>query len=146
MIRPRRLFPPAHPAELEIADDRLGHRSRLAVASVQVVPGRPSVQQSAIALDRIADHLQKIVARQIHRGMLKGERIENKGDDDDPGSAHLLILDPDSYDAWMDVSRPPALELLRPYPADEMTAYRVGLAVGNKDNDGLELIAPHSEP
>jgi putative SOS response-associated peptidase YedK len=50
------------------------------------------------------------------------------------------------YDRWLDVSNTERLpvDLLRPYDADEMTAWKVGKEVGNVKNDNPELIEPAS--
>lgn len=56
-----------------------------------------------------------------------------------------VILPERDYDAWLDPKNEKAetLEkLLKPYPAEEMRAYPVGLRVNNARNDGPELIAP----
>lgn len=50
-----------------------------------------------------------------------------------------LWLDPDCTDPVVLVS------VLRPYPADLMEAYRVGPLVNAVENEGPELIAPHSD-
>jgi len=48
-----------------------------------------------------------------------------------------VILHPDQYDAWLQSSTPEhSLEqILRPYPPDEMEAYRVGPQVNSPKND-----------
>ena len=51
-----------------------------------------------------------------------------------------------SYDQWLqpnDPDRPP-VDLLRPYDADKMTAWKVDKAVGSVKNDSPELIEPAS--
>jgi putative SOS response-associated peptidase YedK len=63
--------------------------------------------------------------------------------------AHLhnrmpVILSPKDYDRWLapvDLAHLP-VDLLRPFPADMMTAWKVGKAVGNVKNDDPSLIAP----
>lgn len=55
------------------------------------------------------------------------------------------ILEPSQYDAWIDPNNGDIEDLrrmLKPYPADEMTAYRVRPLVNNVKNDGPELIEP----
>ena len=55
------------------------------------------------------------------------------------------ILRPEVDDEWLsrDAANPHAVQaLLQPYPAEEMVAHPVGLAVNNVRNDGPELIAP----
>jgi putative SOS response-associated peptidase YedK len=57
-----------------------------------------------------------------------------------------VIIPARDYDRWLhhgDPERPPT-DLLRPYDADQMTAWRVGKAVGNVKNDRPELIEPAS--
>ena len=56
-----------------------------------------------------------------------------------------VLLHATDYDAWLDPrnSDTAALgQLLKPYPAEEMRAYPVGLRVNSAKNDGPELIAP----
>ncbi|HMG86441.1 MAG TPA: SOS response-associated peptidase [Terracidiphilus sp.] len=53
-----------------------------------------------------------------------------------------VILNPRDYSRWMepgDSSRPP-LDLLRPYPAEEMRSWPVSTRVGNVRNDDAELM------
>ena len=49
----------------------------------------------------------------------------------------------DNYDRWLDrdsdPDRPP-LDLLRPFPADEMEAFEVSKDVGNVKNNSPELL------
>jgi putative SOS response-associated peptidase YedK len=56
-----------------------------------------------------------------------------------------VIIPEQDYDRWLkaDPERPP-IDLLRPYDADKMTAWKVDKAVGNVKNDGPELIEPAS--
>jgi putative SOS response-associated peptidase YedK len=54
------------------------------------------------------------------------------------------ILDPKDYSRWLapaDPARLP-LDLLRPYPSERMTAWKVGPDVGNVRNNRPELIEP----
>jgi putative SOS response-associated peptidase YedK len=51
------------------------------------------------------------------------------------------IIDPADFERWL-IAAPDSEELLLPYPADRMEAYRVGAAVGNVKNQGHELIEP----
>ncbi len=55
-----------------------------------------------------------------------------------------VILKPDDYERWMAPAEPHRLpvDLLRPYPDEQMTAWRIGSAVGNVKNDDPSLIAP----
>jgi putative SOS response-associated peptidase YedK len=53
-----------------------------------------------------------------------------------------VILDPADYARWLepgDPARPP-VDLLRPFPAEEMLAWRVGDRVGNVRNNDPELM------
>ncbi len=56
-----------------------------------------------------------------------------------------VILDPGDYDLWLD----PAIQeverlqpLLRPYPAEALTAYPVSTRVNNPANDHPECVEP----
>jgi putative SOS response-associated peptidase YedK len=52
-----------------------------------------------------------------------------------------VIIPEKHYDRWLqpgDLDRPP-IDLLRPYDADKMTAWKVDKAVGNVKNDRPEL-------
>jgi putative SOS response-associated peptidase YedK len=55
-----------------------------------------------------------------------------------------LTLAPKDYEHWLAPTDPAhlPLDLLRPYPAEELTAWKISSAVGNPRNDGQELIAP----
>jgi putative SOS response-associated peptidase YedK len=56
-----------------------------------------------------------------------------------------VILDPEHYDLWLDpsVRDPERLQpLLRPYPADAMSAYPVSTRVNNPAHDSPDCIAP----
>jgi putative SOS response-associated peptidase YedK len=55
-----------------------------------------------------------------------------------------VILAPQDYEPWMAPADPPHLpvDLLRPYPADEMKAWKVSKAVGNVRNNRPELVEP----
>jgi putative SOS response-associated peptidase YedK len=49
-----------------------------------------------------------------------------------------VILPPDDYDLWLDAEfegKEKLLSLLRPYPADEMTAYPISTLVNSPKND-----------
>ena len=56
-----------------------------------------------------------------------------------------VIIPGRDYDRWLkaDPERPP-IDLLRPFDADKMTAWKVDKAVGNVKNDSPELIEPAS--
>jgi putative SOS response-associated peptidase YedK len=55
-----------------------------------------------------------------------------------------VILSPQNYSRWLDPGEPSQLpiDLLRPYPADEMRAWKVSAAVGNVRNNCPELRLP----
>jgi putative SOS response-associated peptidase YedK len=57
-----------------------------------------------------------------------------------------VIIAERDYDRWLKPApeRPP-IDLLRPFDADKMTAWRVDKAVGDVKNDRPELIEPASE-
>jgi putative SOS response-associated peptidase YedK len=57
-----------------------------------------------------------------------------------------VIIPERDYDRWLqpgDSDRPP-IDMLRPFEADKMTAWKVDKAVGNVKNDRPELIEPTS--
>jgi putative SOS response-associated peptidase YedK len=55
-----------------------------------------------------------------------------------------VILAPKDYERWLEPGEPshPPVDLLRPYPAEAMTAWQVGSAVGNVRNNRPELVEP----
>ena len=55
-----------------------------------------------------------------------------------------VIIPPKEYERWMAPADPAHLpvDLLRPYPAEEMKAWKVSRAVGNVRNNSPRLIAP----
>jgi putative SOS response-associated peptidase YedK len=56
-----------------------------------------------------------------------------------------VILSPTDYDRWLDpsIQEPAVLQtLLRPYPADEMTAYPVSTLVNSPANDNPGCTEP----
>ncbi|HEY6850389.1 MAG TPA: SOS response-associated peptidase [Terracidiphilus sp.] len=55
-----------------------------------------------------------------------------------------VILSPQDYSRWLDPGEPSRLpiDLLRPYPAEEMRVWKVSAAVGNVRNNGPELRLP----
>ncbi|OWK35552.1 SOS response-associated peptidase [Fimbriiglobus ruber] len=55
-----------------------------------------------------------------------------------------VILDPACFAAWLDPNTPAAgaLELLKPYPADKMTAVPVNRALNNARHDAPDCIEP----
>jgi putative SOS response-associated peptidase YedK len=60
-----------------------------------------------------------------------------------------VILERKDYTRWLDAVDPlqPPADLLRPFPAEEMTAWKVDKAVGNVKNDAAELLEePVPEP
>ena len=52
-----------------------------------------------------------------------------------------VILSLSDYDRWLEPGDPerPPIDLLRPFPAERMTAWKVSSAVGNTKNDSPEL-------
>ena len=62
----------------------------------------------------------------------------------EPLHNRMLVIVPErDYDRWLraEPDRPP-IDLLRPFEADKMTAWKVDTAVGNVKNDRPELIGP----
>ena len=59
-----------------------------------------------------------------------------------------VLLERKDYTRWLDVGNPQApLDLLRPFPPEEMTAWKVDKAVGNVRNDAAGLLeTPPEEP
>ena len=53
-----------------------------------------------------------------------------------------LLVSPEDAPRWLDRDVQDVTDLLRPYPAEEMTAYPVSTRVNKADNDGPELIEP----
>jgi len=53
-----------------------------------------------------------------------------------------VIVAPSDAERWLDPSERDVTELLRPYPAEEMTAYPVSTRVNSSRNEGPELITP----
>ena len=56
-----------------------------------------------------------------------------------------VILKPEDYDFWLDpavTEKDQLLSLLRPYPADQMTAYPVSTYVNTPQNDNPQCIQP----
>jgi putative SOS response-associated peptidase YedK len=55
-----------------------------------------------------------------------------------------VIIQAKDYDRWLKPGDPqqPPVDLLRPFDADKMTAWRVGKEVGNVKNDTPELLTP----
>ena len=53
-----------------------------------------------------------------------------------------VILHPGDFDRWLDreVTDQPPIDLLRPFPADEMEAFEVSKDVGNVKNNSPELL------
>jgi putative SOS response-associated peptidase YedK len=58
-----------------------------------------------------------------------------------------LIIQPQDYERWMASADPAHLpvDLLRPYPAEEMKAWKVGKTVGNTRNNDATLVEPLKE-
>ena len=57
-----------------------------------------------------------------------------------------VIIPAKDYDRWLQPGDPeqPPIDLLRPFDADQMTAWRVNKAAGNVKNDRADLIEPAS--
>ena len=55
-----------------------------------------------------------------------------------------VILERKDYERWLDAGDPahPPLDLLRPFPAEQMTAWKVDKSVGNVRNDTPKLLEP----
>jgi putative SOS response-associated peptidase YedK len=55
-----------------------------------------------------------------------------------------VILAPPDYERWLEPGGPshPPVDLLCPYPAEQMTAWKVSTAVGNVRNNSPELYQP----
>ena len=55
-----------------------------------------------------------------------------------------VILEPRDYDRWLDPGDPNRLptDLLRPYPAEKMSAWPVSDRIGNVRNDDPDLLTP----
>ncbi len=51
-----------------------------------------------------------------------------------------LILAPDDWEEWLDVSRPAARTLLDPWPAERMEDWPAHPAVGNVRQQGMEMV------
>jgi putative SOS response-associated peptidase YedK len=59
-----------------------------------------------------------------------------------------VIVQPRDYDRWLklgDVEQQP-VDLLRPYPADEMSAAPANPAVGNVKNNGPDMLVCPDQP
>ncbi len=56
-----------------------------------------------------------------------------------------LIVAPQDHADWLDPTFAGAAALLKPYPAEEMRAYRVGMAVNRAANEGPGLVEPLAE-
>src|ERR1019366_3722900 len=58
-----------------------------------------------------------------------------------------VIIPPKEYERWMAPTDPAHLpvDLLRPYPAEEMKAWKVGKAVGYTRNNDASLVEPLKE-
>jgi putative SOS response-associated peptidase YedK len=52
-----------------------------------------------------------------------------------------VILVPDDYARWLGEEADPA-DLIRPYPADDMTAWPVSTRVNKADNDDAAMLDP----
>jgi putative SOS response-associated peptidase YedK len=58
-----------------------------------------------------------------------------------------VIIPPKDYERWMASTDPAHLpvDLLKPYPAEEMKVWKVGKAVGNTRNNDASLVEPLKE-
>jgi len=58
-----------------------------------------------------------------------------------------VIIERKDYARWLasDGSAQPPIDLLRPFPAEQMIAWEVGPAVGNVRNDSAELLAADTQ-
>jgi putative SOS response-associated peptidase YedK len=58
-----------------------------------------------------------------------------------------VIIQPKDYDRWLTPGDPqcPPVDLLRPFPADRMNAWKVDRKVGNVKNDTPDCIEPMTE-
>jgi putative SOS response-associated peptidase YedK len=59
-----------------------------------------------------------------------------------------VIVAPKNYERWLDTGSKstPAPDLLQPYPAEEMEAWKVSVQVGNVRNNAPELLLAQQEP
>ena len=54
-----------------------------------------------------------------------------------------VIIDSADYDRWLSTEEPP-VDLLRPYPAEKMTAYEIGQQINRRGYDGPTSLNPPS--
>jgi putative SOS response-associated peptidase YedK len=52
-----------------------------------------------------------------------------------------LIIDPADYDRWLSADAPP-LDLLKPYPAERMTAYEISTKINKPGYDAADILDP----
>ena len=52
-----------------------------------------------------------------------------------------VIIDVSDYDRWLSSAEPPT-GLLRPYPAEKMTAYEIGQQINKRGYDAPDIIDP----
>jgi putative SOS response-associated peptidase YedK len=52
-----------------------------------------------------------------------------------------LIIDGADYDRWLSSEVPP-IDLLRPHPAEKMTAYEIGQQINKRGYDAPDIIDP----
>ena len=59
-----------------------------------------------------------------------------------------VIVEPQNYERWLDVGNPaqPPVDLLRPYPAEDLRAWPVGQQVGNVRNNSPQLLDEAETP
>jgi putative SOS response-associated peptidase YedK len=56
-----------------------------------------------------------------------------------------VILHPEAYGLWLDPDfdeKEPLMDLLKPYPSDEMEAYAVSRRVNKPSNNGPSVVKP----
>jgi putative SOS response-associated peptidase YedK len=56
-----------------------------------------------------------------------------------------VIVSPDDHEAWLTAESRDALELIRPFPNDEMQSWAVGKRVSKSSEEGSELILPDGD-
>ena len=50
-----------------------------------------------------------------------------------------LIIDSADYDRWLSSEVPP-IDLLRPYPAEKLTAHEIGQQISKRGYDALDIV------
>jgi putative SOS response-associated peptidase YedK len=54
-----------------------------------------------------------------------------------------VVIGPECHDGWLS-AKPGSESLMRPYPPEQMEAYKVSPAMGSPKNKGPELVEPTS--